>query len=161
MTSQSQTRFATHCGDQRAKTLAMAHKWLGGITSWPQRQAHQSREIHQWVAYIWHWRRMGIFVAWWRHQMEAFSALRAICVGNSPVNGEFPSQRPVTRSFDVFFDLRLNKRLSKQSWGWWFETLSRQLWRHCNEKRCSFNTHLRAQFPHIFLQPCHSDTIDR
>ena len=37
--------------------------------------------------------------------------------------GEFPTQRPVTRSFDVFFDLRLNKRLSKQSWRWWFETL--------------------------------------
>ena len=43
-----------------------------------------------------------------------------------------PGQRPVTRSFDVFFDLRLNKRLNKQSWGWWFETLSRPLWRHCN-----------------------------
>ena len=47
--------------------------------------------------------------------------------------GEFPTQRPVTRSFDVFFDLRLNKRLSKQSWGWWFETPSWSLWRHCNE----------------------------
>ena len=70
--------------------------------------------------------------SWWRHQMEKFSALRAICAGNSAVNGEFPAQRPVTRSFDVFFDLRLNKRLSKQSWGWWFETLSRPLWRHCN-----------------------------
>ena len=43
-----------------------------------------------------------------------------------------PPQRPVTRNFDVFFDLRLNKRLSKQSWGWWFETPSRPLWRHCN-----------------------------
>ena len=42
------------------------------------------------------------------------------------------AQRPMTRSFDVFFDLRLNKRLSKQSWGWWFETLSCSLWRHCN-----------------------------
>ena len=52
--------------------------------------------------------------------------------GNSSVTGEFPAQRPVTRSFDVFFDLRMNKRLSKQSWGWWFETPSRQLWRHCN-----------------------------
>ena len=41
--------------------------------------------------------------------METFSALLAICVGNSPVPGEFPAQRPVTRSFDVFFDLRLNK----------------------------------------------------
>ena len=46
--------------------------------------------------------------------------------------GEFPTQRPVTRTFDVFFDLRLNKRLSKQAWGWWFETLSWSLWRHCN-----------------------------
>ena len=45
--------------------------------------------------------------------MEAFSALLAICAGNSPVTGEFPAQRPVTRSFDVYFDLRLNKRLSK------------------------------------------------
>ena len=52
---------------------------------------------------------------------------------NSPVTGEFPSQRPVTRSFDIFFDLRLNKRLSKQSRRWWFEALSRSLWRHCNE----------------------------
>ena len=64
--------------------------------------------------------------------METFSALLAICAGNSPVTGKFPTQRPVTRSFDVFFDLRLNKRLSKQSWGWWFETLSCPLWRHRN-----------------------------
>ena len=61
--------------------------------------------------------------------------------------GEFPAQRPVTRSFDVFFDLRLNKRLSKQSWGWWFETKSRPLWRQCNvydftgkPTRCFFGT---------------------
>ena len=47
--------------------------------------------------------------------------------------GEFPSQRPVTRSFDVFFDLRLNKRLCKQLWGWWFETPSWSLWRHFND----------------------------
>ena len=52
---------------------------------------------------------------WWRHQME------------------FPTQRPVTRSFDVFFDLRPYKRLSKQLWGWWFETPSCPLWRHCND----------------------------
>ena len=72
--------------------------------------------------------------SWWLHQMETFSALLAICTGNSPVPGEFPAQRPVTRRFDVFFDLRLNKRLSKQSWGWWFETLSRPLWRRRNAK---------------------------
>ena len=67
--------------------------------------------------------------------METLSALLAIYAGNSPVPGEFPAQRPMTRSFDVFFDLRLNKQLSKQSWGWWFETLSRPLWRHCNETK--------------------------
>ena len=70
---------------------------------------------------------------WWRHQMETFSALLAICVGNSSVTGEFPAQRPETRSFDFVFDMRLNKRLSRQSWGWWFDTPSHPLWRHWNE----------------------------
>ena len=64
--------------------------------------------------------------------MEAFSTLLALCAGNSPVTGEFPSQRPVTRTFDVFFGLCLNKRLSKQSRHRWFETPSRSLWRHCS-----------------------------
>ena len=59
--------------------------------------------------------------------------LLAVCAGNSPVTGEFPTQRPVTRSFDVFFDLRLNERLRKKSRGWWFETPSRPLWRHSND----------------------------
>ena len=49
--------------------------------------------------------------------METFSALLAICAGNSPVAGEFPAQRSDTRSFDIFFDVSLNKRLSKQSSG--------------------------------------------
>ena len=75
---------------------------------------------------------------WWRHQMETFSALLDLCAGYSPVTGEFPAQRPVTRIFDVFFDLFLNKRLSKQSWGWWSETLSRSLWLHCNIKKMHF-----------------------
>ena len=44
---------------------------------------------------------------WWRHEMETFSELLALCAGNSPVTGEFPSQRPVTQSFGVFFDLHL------------------------------------------------------
>ena len=56
-------------------------------------------------------------------------ALLAICAGNSPLMGEFPAQRPVTQSFDVFFDLRPNK----QWWGWWVETPSRPLWHHCND----------------------------
>ena len=74
-------------------------------------------------------------ISWWRHQMETFSEILAICAENSPVTGEFPAQRWVTRSFDVFFDLCLNKLLSKQSWGWWFQTPSRSLWRHCNVHR--------------------------
>ena len=70
------------------------------------------------------------------------SALLAFCVGKSSVPGEPPAQRPVTRSFDVFFVLCLNKRLSKQSWGWWFETPLCSLWRHCNVK-CHFLQHDR------------------
>ena len=67
-------------------------------------------------------RRETLKAAWWGHKIETFCALLAICAGNSPVTGEFTPQRPVTRSFDVFFHLCLNERLSKQSWGWWFET---------------------------------------
>ena len=62
------------------------------------------------------------------------------CAGNSLVTGEFPAQRPVTRSFGVFFDLRPIKRLSKQSWGWWFETQSRSLWPHGNDIAVSFDS---------------------
>ena len=74
-----------------------------------------------------------IWYTWWRHQMETFSALLALCAGDSPVTGEFPAQRLVTWSFDVFSDIRLNKRLSKQSWGWWLEMPSSSLWHHCND----------------------------
>ena len=77
----------------------------------------------------------GALKTWWRHQMETFYALLAICVGNSPVPREFPAQRPVTRSFDLFFDLHPNKQLSKQWWGWWFEVPSCPLWRHRNDLR--------------------------
>ena len=86
---------------------------------------------------------------WWRHQMETFSALLAICAGNSPVPGEFPAQKPVTRSFDVFFDLRLNKRLSKQSRGCWFETLLRTLWRHWNGYKYYHITHRGLLCSHV------------
>ena len=87
--------------------------------------------------------------AWWRHQRETFSALLAICAGNSPVSGEFPAQRTVTRSFDVFFDVRLIKRLSKHSRGWWFETLSHPLWRHRNGQNITKHT----QFAHSLGYP--------
>ena len=82
---------------------------------------------------------------WWRHQMEIFSALLTLCAGNSPVTGEFPAQRPVTRSFDVYFDLRLNNLLSKQPRRWWFETPSDPLWRHGNE--CQEQYHDSCSYP--------------
>ena len=59
--------------------------------------------------------------------------------------GEFPAQRPVTQSFDVFFYLRLNKRLSKQPWGWWFERPPWSLWRHRNGNKL-----FRANLANIF-----------
>ena len=92
--------------------------------------------------------------------METFSALLAICAGNSPVTGEFPAQRPVTRSFDVFFDLRLNKRLTKQSWGWWFETPSRPLWRHCNGERLCQLALGTSTLTWLWLGPLWVDSID-
>ena len=74
-----------------------------------------------------------INLIWWHHEMETFSALLALCEGKPPVTGWFPPQRSVTRSFDVCFDLRLNKRLSKQSTARCFDTPSCSLWRHCYE----------------------------
>ena len=70
----------------------------------------------------------------WKHVLRHWLLCgnSPMTAGNSPVTGEFPSHRPVTRSFDVFFDLRLNKGLSKQSRHRWFETPSLSLWRHCN-----------------------------
>ena len=85
------------------------------------------------------------------------SALMAICAGNPPVPGEFPAQRPVTRSFYVFFDLRLNKGLSKQSWGWWFETPSCPLWRHHND--AELGCFLCCQPEQTFAQTINSSTI--
>ena len=61
--------------------------------------------------------------SWWHHQMETFSVLLAICVGNSPVTGEFPAQRPVTRNFGIFFDMRLIN-------GWVNTGEAGDLWRH-------------------------------
>ena len=68
-------------------------------------------------------------VTWWRHQMETFSALLALCEGNPRVTVGFPTQRPVSRSFDIFFDLRLNIGRAKRLW---FETQSRSFRRHCS-----------------------------
>ena len=70
---------------------------------------------------------------WWRHQMETFSAWPFVRgIHRSPVNSPHKGQ---WRGALMIFYLRLNKRLSKQSWGWWFETLSRSLWRHRNARK--------------------------
>ena len=85
--------------------------------------------------------------AWWSHQMETFPTLLAICAGNSPVTVELPAQRLVTRMFDFFFDLLLNKQWSKQSWGWWFEMPHHLLWRHCN------GIHINCMFKFKYWKP--------
>ena len=76
----------------------------------------------QYKLYCWYITVSELTSVRWRHQMGSFSALLGLCEGNSPVIGGFPSQRPVTRNYDVFFDLRLDKRLRKQSRRRWFET---------------------------------------
>ena len=111
------------------------------------------KEILSFWRYLYNCKAVPVFAkiatSWRRHQMETFYALLVLCVGNSPVTGEFPTQRPVTRRFDIFYDLRLNKPLSKQSWGWWFETPSRSLWRHCNVQCSQWQKFLQndIQFP--------------
>ena len=85
----------------------------------------------------WQHKEAGHQQAWYRPSMMTLSNGTIFRV-TGPLCGEFtglrwiPAQRPVMRSFDVFFDLRVNKQLSKQSWGWWFKTLSCSLLRHRN-----------------------------
>ena len=89
--------------------------------------------------------------------METFSALLALCEADRPITGGFPSQRPVTQSFDVIFDLHLNKRLSKQLRRWWFETPSRSFWCHRNEQNRL--THLSVYPRNTFVyarRRCHN-----
>ena len=81
-----------------------------------------------------HYVGMTISTTSWCHQMETYHALPALCVGNLPVIAGSTWQRPVTRRFDAFIDVCLNKRLSKQSGCRWFEAPWRSLWRHCNGK---------------------------
>ena len=100
---------------------------------WRQNHCHGGPRVVVVAKWRYNGRHSDQRTPWWRHQMETFSALLAICAGNSPVPGEFPTQRPVTRSFHVYFDLHPDKRLSKQLWDWWFETLSCSLWRHRND----------------------------
>ena len=83
-----------------------------------------------------------------------FRVTGSLC-GEFTGHGELPSQRPVTRSFDVFFDLRLNKRLSKKWRDWLFETPSRSLWRHCN-LLCMF-IYGYLLYIHMYIYPVATD----
>ena len=106
------------------------------------------------------------YIAWYITKImmtssnENISALLAICVGNSPVTGEFPAQRPVTLSFHVFLDLRLNKRLPKHWGGWWFETPLRPLWRNCNENTTSCDLCVYFLYLLVYTVPRLSMNID-
>ena len=135
-----------HKSGLTAPSPYLNHYWLiigGASVAFTKEQFRRKCSRYQFIEWVWKIHLQTYFHIsmdqrgnpWWRHQMETFSDLLAICAGNSPVTGEFPAQRPVTRSFGVFFDLRLNKRLSKHSWGWWFDTHSPPLWRHSNAER--------------------------
>ena len=84
--------------------------------------------------------------------MDTFTGLLAFCEGNSPATGEFPSQRPVTRSNDGFFDLRLDKQLNEQSRRRRLETPSHPLWRHGNDSKWSA-VHAGGLYNHVFRGP--------
>ena len=79
--------------------------------------------------------RSAVSISWWRHPIETFSALLAICAGNSPVNSPHKGQ---WRGALMFSLICVWIYWLKHSWGWWFETPSRQLWRHCNVISPSF-----------------------
>ena len=113
-----------------AKTTMVAATHYKAIWALPQCKGLTTvLSFIMWIPYL---ESPSLYWAWWRHQMEAFSVLLAFCAGNSPLTGEFPAQRSVTRNFDVFFDLRPNQQLRRQWRRWWFETLPRSIWRHCN-----------------------------
>ena len=89
----------------------IARKWI--TAEWISAKFYLWAKLHQWRA-SWSGKQMQHVWTWWLHQMETCSTVLSFCARNSPVTGEFPTQRPVTWSFDVFFDLRPNQQLSKQ-----------------------------------------------
>ena len=113
------------------------------------------------VFFLWIYNCVDVLVMMTSSNGNIFRVNGLLC-GEFTGPGEFPTQRPVTRSFDVFFDLRLNKRLSKQPWGWWFETPSLSLWRHyngCTQNRLSCHqlTHWRRNRMIFILQTTYSN----
>ena len=137
---------------QRKHQSSASLAFVWGIHRWPVNSPHKGLITRKITLLRTSFRTAGLMKAYrvvtslalGYHMMTSsngsISASLAIYAGNLPVTGEFPAQRPVTRSVDVFFDLLLNKRLRKQSWGWWFATPSRSLWRHCNDFYVDFCT---------------------
>ena len=102
----------SHCGDKtilRPFNLHNGISYTGKMTSlyWIRAQMWEfgKNPVRSEICWSDYHKTGFCSQSWWRHQMETFSALLAICAGNSPVPGEFPAQRPVTRSFDVCFDI--------------------------------------------------------
>ena len=97
-------------------------------------------KLFEWVFAIslmvrkWRYTCCILFVTIMTSSNGNISVLPAFCAGNSPATDEFPAQRPMTWSCDVFFDLCLNQQLSNQWRRRWFETSWPSLWRHCNDK---------------------------
>ena len=132
--------------------ISFSQKLRSSPTPWGQRAKNQCRRnwnvCSAFASVTTNKHQVRIIGPWlWRHQMETFSASLALCEGNPPVTSGFP-QRPVTRRFGAFFDLRLNKRLSKQSRLRWFEATSDPLWRHCNA------------LLHVVHSPCNGSAIN-
>ena len=111
--------------DKRKHQSSTSLAFVRGIQRWPVNSPHKGPVTQMFpfdevimfahifcdIKYVEHWPSS----IWWHHQIEKFSMLLVLCEGNPPVTGGFPSQRPVMCSLDVFFDLHLNKQLSKQS----------------------------------------------
>ena len=111
---------------------------LGLTITTPTNQAEMiTTEVsEQLIQIFWKCKWPMIYIPWFHDDVIKWNHFRVpgLFQGNPLVSGEFPSQMPVTRGFDIFFDLCLNKRFSKQLRRRWFETPLRPLWRHCKLK---------------------------
>ena len=85
--------------------------------------------------------------------MEAFSALLSLCAGNSPATVNSPHRGQWRGTLMFFFDLRRNKRFSKQPWGWWFKTPSWSLWRQCNEQNVLLTLTSMSLYIYMHIDP--------
>ena len=85
--------------------------WGGGVAGPVSAMGSHANGVAVVQCCRWSWRHdvdklKHLWIAWWRYQMESFSALLSICERNPLVTCGFSSQRPVTRSCDIFSDVR-------------------------------------------------------